>query len=139
MPVTFANALRDQITDDLANALNTLLGSAAVIEFFDGTMPGTCEAGDDGTELASLSLPNPVWGTPSANVFQTSSITPGSVTTNGTCQYWRMKDNADTCILQGTAAVGSGGSIIFNSVSWTAAQSLAIDFIIFTISIGGSP
>jgi len=139
MSIQFSTELLDDITVEIANRLNTSLGSAATIDFFDGTQPATCAAGDDGTQLASLSLPNPVFGTPSGNFFAMSSVTPGSVSVTGTAIYWRMKDSGTQTHVQGGCADTPGQAILFNTVSWTSAETLQLDSMTFEVSIAGTP
>jgi len=140
MAQTVADDVVVDVIAETVNSVNTRLGPAATMEFFDGSIPTDCEAADAGTLLATLALPNPVFTSPSGNVWQTNSITPGSVSVTGTAQYFRMKHSGGQCIVQGTITdVVGTATLVFNSVSWTAAQTLAVDFIIFTEQITMTP
>jgi len=140
MAQTVADDVVVDVIAETINSVNTRLGSAAVMEFFDGSIPTDCEAADAGTLIATLNLPNPVFGAPSGNVWQTDAITPGTVSVTGMAQYFRMKHSGGQCIVQGTISdVAGTATLVFNSVNWTAAQTLAVDFIVFTEVIIMSP
>jgi len=139
MPVQINDAVFVDIVADICDQLNAYLGTGAVIHFFDGTQPVDCSVADAGTELAAIPLSNPVFGTPTGVIFQTIATSPGSVSVSGTAQYWRMKDSLGATIMQGGCTDTSGEAMVFNSVTWTAAETLSFDFIVVTCARTGTP
>jgi len=139
MVVRFATDVRDGAAVDLRAALNAALGSAATIDFFDGTAPVTCEAADAGTLLCSMPLDDPVFDTVIVSTFNMNAIAPGTVSTGGTATYWRMKDSGGTCFIQGLCSDSAFESILFNETTWSMGQSIAIDFLIFNLTLVGTP
>lgn len=139
MPIKVANDIFEEMVDDLNAELNAGIGASGVIEFWEGSLPANCEAGEGGgdTLLATLTCPNPAFGAPSANVFQLSSVTPGSVSVTGTVGYWRIKDGSNVCKMQGDAGTISA-DMNFNSINWTASETLAVDFLILTCTFAGT-
>jgi len=140
MAVIVSTDVRDDSVSGFNDALNTALGSAGVIEFFDGSLPVDCAAADSGTLLASCALSNPAFGAPSANVFQTDTITPSTVIASSNCNYWRMKNSSDVCKVQGSVSETFGmGAIVFNTLAWTSGDDIEVDVMIWTTVVEGTP
>jgi len=140
MGVIFAVDVRDDLTSEFSNLLNTALGSGATLDFFDGVMPGTCEAGDAGTLLASLALDNPVWVYTSGNLFQATIPSSSTIITSGTATYWRMKSSGTVTFAQGEVSNGSPpASIEFNTLVWTSSQTIDVDTITVLVTLAGIP
>lgn len=139
MPVDFAASLDPDFASDFMDRLNTALGSAAYITFFDGTMPANCEAGDAGTALIDIDLPDPVFAGLSGNDFFMNAVTPDTVVVSGTCQYFRIRGVGGATIIQGGCTETTGQAITFNDVDWTNGQTVGLISFQVTCSVEGSP
>lgn len=139
MPIQFATAVVNASAAAIRDELNTFLGTAAVLEFWDGVMPMSPEASDSGNLLATVNLANPVFGTPSGSLFQTTATSPTSVTQSGTVTYFRFKDNANVCCFQGEVSDSGVVPMQVNTVTWTMGDSLQFDFLIFQVLMEGNP
>jgi hypothetical protein len=80
--------------------LNTLIGSGAVIQCWDGTPPASISAGDAGSMIAECGCSSPAFGSVSAGVANLSPSTDDTNTAAGTVQYWRLKQSGGTTVLQ---------------------------------------
>lgn len=117
MPLSY----QDVVRNSRMSAITTALGTTAALEIFTGSPPGKTSGtfnADTGTKLASLTMSNPVAGSPSAGLLTFSSIASATALATGTPGYFRMKTAANgaaaTVIVEGDAGVGSG-SLNFNS------------------------
>jgi hypothetical protein len=85
-----------------ADLIESILGTAPKLQFFDGTKPALTTTADAGTKIVDTALPsdwltNPGDGTKAKNgTWSLSGIA------NGFARYWRLKDSTGTtCVLQG--------------------------------------
>jgi hypothetical protein len=130
MALQFSEALRD----DRLDAIATALGSDFTTKIFTGAAPANTAAADSGTLLATFSTCNfaaasggamSLTGTPeTATAAAGTSATPG---------HFRMY-NGSTCVVQGTAGIGSGDMLFDGSI--TSGQTVNITG--FTITGGGA-
>ena len=100
LSVTVRNARLD--------AIETAVGTSAVLKVWSGSVPANCAAADSGTLIASLSLPSD-W---------LAAASSGSKAKSGTWQDLSC-DNSGTC---GT----SGTDMIVDTASPTAGQSFTV-------------
>lgn len=127
------------VTQAVALAMNTAIttardaGTAAVLEIYSGTVPSNADASAAGlTLLASLTLSaSSVSGysdTGSASRATFNSITSdSSADATGTASCWRIKtQTGGTVTEQGTCGTSGSFDILFNSVSFTAGDVIAI-------------
>lgn len=117
-----ANALVDAVVDRID--LDTPPG---VIEIRTGTQPADPDVAATGTLLATLTFSNPAFGATSSRTATASSITDdSSADASGTAAWARMETGtAGTGVID--CEVGSSGADInFNSVSFTAGDSVSI-------------
>jgi len=137
MPIRVSDAVNDANTTNFVSVMNAQLGGSAVIEFFDGFLPTVCSDPDSGTMLADLALhATTPFAAASGNVFSANAITPDVVDVSGTATYWRMKSSGGTVHMQGDCGT-TGTDIVFNTVTWTAADDISIDALDFTMQTVG--
>lgn len=98
----------------MVDAWVAMLGATARVELFDGTMPATCEAADDGTKLASLAMSTlAMAASTDANPGATATanaITAAAALATGTATYCRVKTSS-TGVCHGQGPVGTSGDV----------------------------
>lgn len=112
------------------DAIETAIGESPVMKIFAGTLPASCAAADDGTVVATLSLPTD-WMAAAASGSKAKSGTwnDSSADAAGTAAYFRIYDSsATTCHLQGTVTMsGSGGDMTVDNTNFAAGQSFTVN------------
>lgn len=119
------------------DAIETAIGTSAVLKIFDGTIPANCAAANSGNVLATLNLPSD-WmaAASSGSKAKLGTWQDASADASGTAAHFRIFDSSSTtCHIQGNCGT-SGTAMILDSVSFTAGQSFTINS--FTIT-GGNP
>jgi len=126
MAIQLSTAVRNARLD----AIETTVGTSAIIRIRTGAAPANCGTADSGTILAELTLPSD-W---MANASGGTKALAGSwqdlsANNTGTAAHFRLYDSAgSTCHLQGTVtATGGGGDMEVSSTSFTAGQSFTIN------------
>ncbi len=117
------------------DAIETTIGTSAVLKIRTGAAPANCAAADSGTVLATLTLPSD-WMAAASSGSKAKSGTwqDASADATGTAAHFRLyASDGTTCHAQGTVGVGSG-DLQVDSVSFTAGQSFTITG--FTITDG---
>jgi len=108
MALQFADAVRDARND----AIETNIGTAPVLEIWNGTKPANCAAADTGTKIANGTLPSDWLGASSAGVKAkagTWTVTGLAAASTGTLgQYFRITVGG-VCKMQGSFTVTGGG------------------------------
>ncbi len=121
------------------DAIETTIGTSAILKIRSGAAPADCGTADSGTVLATLSLPSD-WMAAAASGSKAKSGTwqDASADASGTAAHFRIYDSGGTtCHLQGTVtATGGGGDLTLDSTSITAAQSVTITG--FTLTDGNA-
>jgi len=129
--VTVRNAILD--------AIETAVGTSAIMRIRTGAVPATCATADAGTVVATLNLPAD-WMSNAASGSKalTGTWQDASADATGTAAHFRIYDSAGTtCHLQGTVtATGGGGDLTLDSTSITAGQVVTITA--FTIAAANS-
>jgi hypothetical protein len=135
MAIQLSTAVRNARLD----AIETTVGTSAIIRIRTGAAPANCATADSGTILAELTLPSD-W---MANASGGTKALAGSwqdlsANNTGTAAHFRLYDSAGTtCHLQGTVtATGGGGDMEVSSTSFTAGQSFTINT--FTLTDGNA-
>lgn len=111
------------------DAIETTIGTSAVLKIRTGAKPATCATADAGTVLATLTLPSDWISNAASNLkallgtWQDTSADAG-----GTAGHYRIYDSGGTtCGLQGTVtATGGGGDLTLDNVVLAAGQSFSI-------------
>lgn len=121
------------------DAIETTVGTSAVLKFRTGTQPASCATADSGTVVATLNLPSD-WmsAASSGSKALLGTWSDSSADNSGTIAHWRLyASDGTTCHMQGTATVtGGGGDITLDAVVVTAAQVVSITG--FTLTEGNA-
>ena len=131
MAVQFSVAVRNARLD----AIETQIGTSAVLKIRTGAAPANCAAADTGTVLATLNLPSDYLAAASSGTkAKTGTWQDTSADNTGTAAHWRLyASDGTTCGAQGTCtATGGGGDLELDSTSITAAQQVTITSWTFT-------
>lgn len=126
MTVQLSVAVRNAMLD----AIETAIGTAAVIKFRTGAPPATCATADSGTVVASYTLASDWAGAASsgAKAFSNTPVTDSSADNAGTVGHYRVyASDGTTCHMQGTVtATGGGGDLTIDNVVIAAGQVVSI-------------
>lgn len=119
------------------DAVETAIGTSAVLKIRTGAQPANCAAADSGTVLATLSLPSDWMAAASSGTkAKLGTWEDTSADAAGTAAHWRLyASDGTTCHAQGTVTVtGGGGDMTVDNVVFALAQ----DFLVtgFTLTAG---
>ncbi len=125
MAIQLSVAVRNARLD----AIETVIGTDAILKIYTGAQPASCAEPASGTVLATMTLPSD-W---LANASSGSKALAGtwsdtSADNTGTAAHFRIYDSTGTaCGLQGSiTATGGGGDMTLDSVAITSGQEVAI-------------
>ena len=108
------------------NAIETAVGSSALLEIYTGAQPANCATAASGTLLATISLPATWMAAASGGSEGLSGTWAGTVSAAGTAGYFRIYDSGGTtCHMQGTVGT-SGADLNLSSVALTVSQPVSI-------------
>lgn len=131
----FSTAVRNARLD----AIETAIGTSAVLKILTGTQPANCATADSGTVLATLSLPSD-WMAAASSASKAKSGTwqDTSADNTGAAGYFRIYDStATTCHIQGDVTVtGGGGKMTVDNTSFATGQSFTVTG--FTLTDGNA-
>jgi hypothetical protein len=131
--------LSTSVRNGQLDAIETVIGTSAILEIRSGSPPANCAAVDSGTLLASCSLPSD-WLAAAASGQKAKSGTWEDTSANnaGTAGHWRIKDSGGTtCHMQGTVtATGGGGDMTVDNTNFAAGQAFTVTS--FTITAGNA-
>ena len=111
------------------DALETAVGTSAVLKFRTGSPPANCAAADTGTVIGTLNLPSDWWAAASSgSKAKAGTWEDTSADNSGDIAHFRIYDSgATTCHIQGTVtATGGGGDLTVNTVTVTAGQTVTV-------------
>ncbi len=135
MAIQLSAAVRNARLD----AIETAIGTSAVLKIRTGAAPANVGTADSGTVLATLSLPSD-WMAAASSGSKAKSGTweDTSADATGTAAHFRIyASDGTTAHLQGTVtATGGGGDMTVDNVSFAAAQAFSITT--FTLTDGNS-
>lgn len=121
------------------DAVESAVGTSAVMKVRSGSVPATCATADSGTVLATLTLPSD-WMAAASSGSKAMSGTwqDTSADATGTAAHFRIYDSGGTtCHIQGTiTATGGGGDMTVDNTSFASGQSFSVTS--FTISAGNA-
>ena len=109
------------------DAIESTIGTSAIMRIRTGAVPANCAAADTGTVVATLNLPSD-WMAAAASGSKALSGTwqDASADATGTAAHFRIYDSGGaTCHMQGTVGT-SGADLIVDSTSFTAGQQFTI-------------
>lgn len=122
------------------DAIESTIGTSAVLKIYSGSMPANVAASRTGTVLATLSLPSD-WMAAAASGAKAKSGTwqDASADNTGTAGYYTIfASDGTTAHIQGTVGV-SATDMIVDSVSFTSGQSFTINSFSITTSTSNYP
>jgi len=131
MSVTVRNARLD--------AIETAIGTSAVLKIRTGTVPTNIADADSGTVLATLSLPSDWMAAASGgSKALTGTWQDASADNTGTAGHFRIyASDGTTQHIQGTVtATGGGGDLTLDNTSINSGQAVSISS--FTITDGNA-
>lgn len=135
MALQYSVAVRNAQLD----ALETAIGTGAVLKIKSGSAPANCAAADSGTVLATLTLPSD-WMAAASSGSKAKSGTweDASADATGTAAHWRLyASDGTTCHAQGTVtATGGGGDMTVDNTSFASGQSVTVTS--FSITAGNA-
>lgn len=123
MALQYSTAVRNARLD----AVETTIGTSAIMRIRTGSVPATCATADAGTVVATLNLPSDWMAAASSGTKAMSGTWQDtSADATGTAAHFRIYDSAGTtCHMQGTVGT-SGTDLIVDSTSFTSGQSFSI-------------
>ena len=133
MAIQLSTAVRNARLD----AIETAVGTAAVVKLRTGAQPANCATADSGTAVASWTLASDWMAAASSGSKAFSSVPLATVgLAAGTAAHYRVyASDGTTCHMQGTVtATGGGGDMTIDNV--VVAVSQAINITGWTITDG---
>ncbi len=135
MSFQFSTTARNAALD----AIETAIGTSAVLKIRTGTVPANCGTADAGSVLATLTLPSD-WLAAASGGSKSKSGTweDASADATGTAGHFRIYASDGTTVhMQGTiTATGGGGDMTLDNASIASGQHVTITS--FTLSAGGA-
>ena len=132
MTIQFSTTVRNARLD----AIETAIGTSAVLKIRSGSAPANVATADSGTVLATLNLPSDWLAAASGgSKAQSGTWSDSSADATGTAAHFRIyASDGTTAHIQGTVtATGGGGDITVDNTSFASGQSFSITG--FTISM----
>jgi hypothetical protein len=127
----------DAVANAELDAIETAIGTSAVLKIRSGAAPANISDADSGTVLATLSLPSD-WMAAASGRSKAKSGTwqDTSADAAGTAAHWRIyASDGTTQHLQGSVtATGGGGDLTVDNVVFAAGQNFTINS--FSITAG---
>ena len=125
MAVQLSVAVRNARLD----AIETSIGTSAVLKIRTGAAPANCATADSGTVLATLNLPSD-WMAAASSGSKSKSGTWEDLTADntGTAGHFRVyASDGTTCGIQGSiTATGGGGDMTLDNTSIASGQTVTI-------------
>lgn len=135
MALQLSTAVRNAMLD----AIESTVGTSAIMRLRTGAAPANCGSADSGTVIATLNLPSD-WmaAASSGSKAKAGTWEDTSADAAGTVAHFRIYDSGGTtCHLQGTVtATSGGGDLELDNVSVAAGQQITITS--FSISAANS-
>lgn len=135
MTVQLSTTVRNARLD----AIETAIGTSAVLRIYSGAQPANCAAANSGTLLAAITCPSD-WlaAASSGSKAQSGTWQDASADATGTAGHFRIyESSATTCHIQGSVtATGGGGDITVDNTSFASGQSFTITG--FTLTDGNA-
>lgn len=125
MAVQLSTAVRNARLD----AIETTIGTSAVLRIRSGAQPATCATADSGTVLATLNLPSNWMNAASGGTMTKAGTWEDlSADNTGTAGHFRVyASDGTTCGIQGTiTATGGGGDMTLDNTSIASGQTVTI-------------
>lgn len=121
------------------DAIETAIGTSAVLKIRTGAAPANCATADSGTVLATLNLPSD-WAAAASGGSKSLLGTwqDASADATGTAAHFRLyASDGTTCHAQGTVtATGGGGDMTLDNTSIASGQTVTVTS--FTLTDGNA-
>jgi len=133
MAVQLSTTVRNARLD----AIETAIGTSAVLKIRSGAQPADCATADSGTVLATFSLPSD-WAAAASSGSKAKSGTwqDSSADATGTAGHWRLyASDGTTCHAQGSCGQGSG-DLSLDNTSIVSGQTVTVNT--FTLTDGNA-
>ncbi len=135
MAIQLSVAVRNARLD----AIESTIGTSAIMKIRSGSVPATCATADAGTVLATLSLPSD-WlaAASSGSKAKAGTWEDTSADNTGTAAHFRVyASDGTTCGIQGTVtATGGGGDLTVDNTSFASGQAFTVTG--FTLTDGNA-
>jgi hypothetical protein len=135
MAIQLSTSVRNARLD----AIETTIGTSAILRIRTGTAPANCAASDTGTVLAEITCPSD-WLAAASSGSKSLLATWQDLSANatGTAEHFRLYDSTGTvCHLQGTVtATGNGGDMEVSNT--TINSGLTVTITSFTLTDGNA-
>ena len=121
------------------DAIETTIGTSAIMRIRTGSAPADCGTADSGTVLATLNLPSDWLAAASGGAkAKAGTWQDTSADATGTAAHFRIYDSGGaTCHIQGTVtATGGGGDLEVQNISFASGQQVTITG--FTLTDGNA-
>ena len=129
--------LSTSVRNAMLDAIESTIGTSAILKIRTGSPPADCGTADSGTVLATLNLSSD-WMANASSGAKAKSGTweDASADNTGTAGHFRVYDSGGTtCHIQGTVtATGGGGDMTLDNVSISSAQDVVVTA--FTLTAG---
>ena len=135
MALQLSTAVRNARLD----AIETTIGSSAIMKIRTGTAPADCGTPDSGTVLATLNLPSDWLAAASGGAkAKAGTWQDTSADATGTAAHFRIYDSGGAiCHVQGSVtATGGGGDLEVQNTSFASGQQMTITG--FTLTDGNA-
>lgn len=135
MAIQLSTAVRNARLD----AIETAIGTSAVLKIRTGAVPANVATADSGSVLATLSLPSDYMAAASGGTKAlTGTWQDASADAAGTAAHFRLyATDGTTAHMQGTVTVtGGGGDLQVDNVTFAAAQQFTVTA--FTLTDGNA-
>lgn len=135
MALQYSAALRNAQLD----AIETVVGTSAVLKLRTGAPPANVATADSGTVVATMTLPSDWMAAASGGSKAKSGTWEDTSADNaGTIGHWRLyQSDGTTCHAQGTVTnTGGGGDMTVQNVVVEAGQAISITT--FTVTAGNA-
>ncbi len=129
MAVQLSTAVRNARLD----AIETTIGTSAILKIRTGAQPANCAAADSGSVLATLNLPSDYLAAASSgSKAKSGTWEDASADGTGTAAHWRLyASDGTTCHAQGSCGQGSG-DLSLDNTSLVAGQQFTVTAWSFT-------
>ena len=135
MALQYSTGIRNAQLD----AIETTVGTSAVLKIRTGSPPANIATADSGTVLVTMNLPSDWMATAaSGSTAKAGTWEDTSADATGTAGHFRVyASNGTTAHIQGTVTItGGGGDMTVDNTSIAAAQSVTVTG--FTITAGNA-
>lgn len=130
MAVQLSVAVRNARLD----AIETTVGTSAILRIRTGAQPASCATADSGTVLCSITCPSDYLAAASSGSKAKAGTWSGTGAAAGTAGHWRLyASDGTTCHAQGSCtATGGGGDMELDNTSIAVDQ--AVNVSTFTLT-----